>query len=116
VREKIKKYDIAVALLISAIVGIELGVASQQIFSKGKGSSHLSFARQTAMYLMHVVFQINIARVARAFNRDPSTVSHACHMIEDYREDPFFDDKLSRLEYFLKTAPVPAAISKAAQI
>jgi len=113
--EKLKKYDMAVALLIIAIVAIDFGVANRAILDKAKGSSQLSFARQASMYLMHVVFQISISRVARAFMRDPSTASHACHTIENYRDDPFFDEKLNRLEYFLKTAPVPSAINGAAR-
>ncbi len=104
--------DLALAQLVAAIVAIEFGVASPRMFSKTKGPSHLSFARQVSMYLVHVVYQINLSRVARAFSRDRSTVSYACNVIEDCREDPYFDEKLVRLEIFLNRAPLPNVLEK----
>lgn len=108
---KTKNSDLAMAQLVAAAVAIEFGVASPSLFSKTKGPSHLSFARQVSMYLVHVVYQINLSRVARAFNRDRSTVSYACNVIEDCREDPCFDEKLTRLESFLDTAPQPILLT-----
>lgn len=98
--------DLALAQLVAAIVAIEFGVTGPSLFSKSKGPSHLSFARQVSMYLVHVVYQVNLSRVARVFCRDRSTVSHACHVIEDCREDPYFDEKIANLEIFLGHAPV----------
>lgn len=104
--------DLALAQLVAAVVAIEFGVASPSLFSKTKGPSHLSFARQVSMYLVHVVYQINLSRVARAFRRDRSTVSYACNVIEDCREDPYFDEKIARLEIFLGHAPVSSRLEK----
>ncbi len=112
--EQDKKTEIAIAKLVAATVAMEFGVSSTQVFKKHKGPNYLSFTRQAAMYLMHVVFGFNISRVARAFGRDRSTACHACHVIEDCREDPVFDEKLSRLEVFLKAAPMPANTREAA--
>jgi chromosomal replication initiation ATPase DnaA len=39
---------------------------------------------------------------ARAFGRDRSTVSYACHRIEDEREDPAFDERLDALERLIR--------------
>ena len=50
------------------------------------------------MYLCHTAFERSLARVAIAFGRDRSTVAHACHAIEDRREDPHFDDWIDALE------------------
>jgi chromosomal replication initiation ATPase DnaA len=102
---KQESIDRALAQLIVAAVAIELGIQATQVFAKYKGPSHISFARQVSMYLMHVVFQINLSRVARAFGRDRSTVSHACNVIEDCREDNEFDEKMMGLEIFLQDAP-----------
>ncbi|PHR94339.1 MAG: chromosomal replication initiator DnaA [Robiginitomaculum sp.] len=104
--------DLALAQLVAAAVAIEFGVASPRLFSKTKGPSHLSFARQVAMYLVHIVYQINLSRVARSFSRDRSTVSYACNVIEDCREDPYFDEKLTRLERFLDAEPLPAMLGQ----
>lgn len=98
--------DCAVTQLVAAVVALEFDVVSPHLFSPTKGPSNISFARQVTMYLVHVVYQVNLSRVARVFSRDRSTVSHACHVIEDCREDPVFDEKLTRLEMFLGAAPV----------
>lgn len=98
--------DRVCAHLVIAAVSLEFGVPHTEIYSTTKGKSHVSFARQVAMYLLNVVFGVNLSRVGRAFDRDRSTASYACNMIEDYREDPVLDAKISRLENFLALAPL----------
>ena len=56
------------------------------------------------MYLMHVVYRLNLTEVAAIFGRDRSTASHACHLIEDLRDDPRFDRQLAQLENLLREA------------
>lgn len=59
------------------------------------------------MYLCPTGFGLNLARVANAFGRDRSTVAHACHAVEDRREEPHFDLWISALEAMLRRAPGP---------
>ncbi len=59
------------------------------------------------MYLCHVAFELSLARVAVAFGRDRSTVAHACHMIEDRRDEIRFDIWIGGLEAMLRDAPEP---------
>ncbi len=108
-----KQYEIALAQLVCAIVSIEFGVSTSDLLSASKGSAHKSFARQVAMYLMHVVFQVRVAGVGRAFGRDPSTASYACRIIEDEREDALFDHKLQVLEEFLNSAAILKKVNNA---
>lgn len=96
-----KKTDIQRAQLIVAAVTLEFGTPYMDVKSKTRGSSDICFARQLSMYLMNVIYGISLSRIGRAFNRDRSTASHACNVIEDYREDPQLDDKVARLEQFL---------------
>lgn len=56
------------------------------------------------MYLAHVVFGASLAEIGLAFGRDRTTVSHACGLIEDLRDDPAFDADLERLEQVLLAA------------
>ncbi|MCB2112968.1 MAG: hypothetical protein KDD85_05405 [Parvularculaceae bacterium] len=58
----------------------------------------VAFARQLAMYLCHVVADMSLRDVAEEFGRDRTTVSHACHAIEDRRECPIFDRQIEHLE------------------
>lgn len=55
-------------------------------------------ARQISMYVCHVALGVPQADVGFAFGRDRSTVGHACHMVEDRRDDPAFDDLVAAVE------------------
>ena len=55
------------------------------------------FARQVAMYLAHVVCGL-LTEVGTLFKRDGTTVTHACGVVEDRRNDPEFDLRLDHLE------------------
>lgn len=102
------KSDLARARLVMAAVALEFGVPDIEVWSQTKGTSRSSFARQIAMYLTHIVYEINLSRVARTFNRDRSTASHACKVVEESRDDDLIDEKLISLEAFLERAPHPA--------
>lgn len=58
-------------------------------------------ARQVAMYLAHVAKGISLTSIGAAFGRDRTTVSYACRLIEDLRDDKQFDAELDRLEALL---------------
>jgi len=100
--------DEASARLAAGVAGYALCVAPDEILDVSRGSADAAFARQVAMYLCHVAFELSLARVAVAFGRDRSTVAHACHSIEDRREDHQFDVWIDSLEAMLRAAPQPA--------
>lgn len=94
----------ASARLAATLVACGLGVEVDEILEPGRGSRRTAFARQVAMYLHYIVHEQSLAQVALAFGRDRSTVSHACHAIEDKREEPVFDGWLGALEEALRQA------------
>lgn len=98
--------DGASAQLAAAVTSFAMGVEADRIMGDARGSAEVAFARQVAMYLCHVAFELGLARVAAAFARDRSTVSHACHLIEDRREDEAFEHWINALELALRGAPV----------
>lgn len=53
------------------------------------------------MYLAHVAKGISLTAIGAAFGRDRTTVSYACSLIEDLRDDVEFDAELDRLEALL---------------
>ena len=59
---------------------------------------YVAFARQSAMYLAHVAFEISYSDVGRCFGRDRTTAAYACSLVEDRREDPAVDSVLASLE------------------
>ncbi|HEX2146378.1 MAG TPA: helix-turn-helix domain-containing protein, partial [Pseudorhizobium sp.] len=60
--------------------------------------------RQISMYVCHVALSMPQQDVGVAFGRDRTTVSHACHVVEDRRDDPFFDDFVSAIERIVVSA------------
>ncbi len=106
--------DAAAAQLSAHVVSYALGVPSGSIVDEARGCSKTAYARQLAMYLCHVAFELSLARVAIAFGRDRSTVAHACHAIEDRRDEAQFDVWLSSLETTLRAAPAPAVLRASA--
>ncbi len=75
-------------------------------------SAPAALARQVAMYLVHVVLGLNLTEIGLAFGRDRSTVSHACQLIEEKRDNPQFDMVVSRLEMLLKCMAVKAPAAR----
>jgi chromosomal replication initiation ATPase DnaA len=102
-----RRDDEAAARLAASVASYGLGVSSEAILGEERGTVEVAFARQVAMYLCHAGFQLSLTRVAVAFGRDRSTVSYACHMIEDRRDEPQFDLWMSGLEAMLEDPPLP---------
>lgn len=85
------------AYLAAALTAYALGLRLESVLMSGRGTPQESRARHIAMYLTHVGLGMSLARVARAFDRDRSTVSYACHSVEDLRDDEPFDDFIEQL-------------------
>lgn len=100
--------DSAKARLVCELVGYTLAI-DEDLMCPTRGSPNSALARQISMYLCHVGFGISLHRVANAFGRDRSTIAHACHLIEDKRDDDVYDCLLDALENALKMVPEPKA-------
>lgn len=68
------------------------------VFAATRSRKAATDARQLAMYLANCAGGMPIERVALAFGRDASTVSHNIGLIEDRRDVPAFEDLLTKLE------------------
>jgi len=79
-------------------------VPAAQIVARRRGSRRAARARQAAMYLAHVALGLPVLAVGKAFRRDHTTVSYACHRVEDRRDDPAFDAALADLELAARIA------------
>lgn len=78
-------------------VAADYGVAVADLRQRGRRAA-TAFARQSAMYLAHVVYGASFTRIGALFGRDRTTVAHACRLVEGRREDPRIDGRLARLE------------------
>jgi chromosomal replication initiation ATPase DnaA len=108
-----REQDEARAKLARTLVAYAFGVAEQDMDALTRKNARVAFSRQIAMYLAHIAFELSLSRVAMAFGSDRTTVSHACHLIEDRRDDPAFDAQLEDLESLLRAAPLPAQLHPA---
>lgn len=100
--------DEAAARLAAGVTAFALDVSTDDVLGLQRGSAEVAFARQVAVYLCHTAFEMSLSRVATAFGRDRSTVAHACHVIEDRRDEAHFDVWIGSLETMLRDAPAPA--------
>ncbi len=90
---------------VTHLVAMATDVSPGDISAQKRTSLAAARARQIAIYLTHVTFHWPLNRVAFAFGRDRTTCAHACHKIEDLREDAGFDARLATLEECLRQAP-----------
>ncbi len=91
-------------ILLMQIAQEALGITSEacnvsiyELKAKRRSRATIAFARQIAMYLAHVVGQMTLADISAVFERDRTTVAHACAMIEDRRDSPMFDRQMEFL-------------------
>lgn len=97
-------YDLNVGNLVIKLVSTMEKVDVDEIVRTSRGRADICLARQIAMYLMHTVFSCPYHRVAAFFGRDRTTISHACKLIEDARDDRDFDTRLEVMENLLVSA------------
>jgi chromosomal replication initiation ATPase DnaA len=80
------------------IVAALFSVSSKELRKPGRTADSISRVRQIAMYVAHVVLRLTQGEVGRGFGRDRTTVIHACHIVEDLRDDAEFDRAVSMVE------------------
>src|SRR3954454_19523810 len=85
---------------VAFCVARDFGLEPAALFAPTRGTSRAAFARQVAMYLAHTAFALSFEAISRGFDRDRTTVSHACHVVEDGRDDVWLDWRLAALELF----------------
>ena len=66
-------------------------VSGREMRRAGRTTLGVSRVRQIAMYVAHTALGLSMNEVGRGFGRDRTTVLHACHLIEDLRDDAEFD-------------------------
>lgn len=80
------------------ILSICFSVPGREIRQMGRSATAIARVRQIGMYVCHVAIGMTMQEVAIGFQRDRSTVVHACHLIEDMRDDSDFDILVGTVE------------------
>lgn len=97
---------------IAALIARENRVSIRLIMHSSRCRVDAARARQLAMYLAHTMLGQSLADVGEAFGRDRTTVSYACKLIEDLRDDREFEAAVTRLEGVIEH-DVPASVTGA---
>ncbi len=97
-----------VVRFITLCVARDFGLDQDVLLVPTRGAPQAAFARQVAIYLAHVCFGLSFVAVGRMFQRDRTTVAHACRVIEDRRDDRDLDRRLTALERACRRAPAGA--------
>lgn len=96
-------HDDAGLAQVLALISRERKIPIRLLVHVSRCQADTARARQLAMYLAHVSKGISLTAIGAAFGRDRTTVSYACNLIEDLRDDARFDAELDRLEAQLVT-------------
>ncbi|EKF40616.1 chromosomal replication initiator DnaA-like protein [Nitratireductor indicus C115] len=80
------------------IVAALFNVSGRELREAGRSSMGVARVRQIGMYVAHVILGLNMTEVGRGFGRDRTTVQHACHLVEDMRDDDDFDRIVNMVE------------------
>lgn len=83
---------------VAATVASVFNVAQNTLRAPTRSCADVAFARQVAMYIMHVEFGWSLTSVGRRFGRDRTTAGYACRRVEDCRDDPAIDTTLTAIE------------------
>lgn len=84
--------------LMEAAIAAAFAVPVDEMRAPSRRSAAVAFARQSAMYLAHVVFELNYSTTGQLFYRDRTTAAHACQLVEERRDDMAIDRLLYMLE------------------
>jgi len=86
------------------LLAVFFNVSGRQLRSSKRTVKPVSRIRQIGMYVAHVTLGLKMVAVGAGFGRDKSTVVHACHTIEDMRDDEDFNVIVSRVEHLVTIA------------
>lgn len=84
--------------ILEFATAVAFEIETKDLRRRTRGRAHAAFARQVAMYLAHVAYGLTYSDVGRVFERDRTTVAHACEVVEDRRDDAVIDRTLDLLE------------------
>lgn len=86
------------------LMSVLFSVSGRQLRSPKRHDRAVARVRQIGMYIAHVTLGLRMIDVAAGFGRDKSTVVHACHVIEDMRDDTDFDQIIAKAERIVRIA------------
>ncbi|MBO0140687.1 transposase [Agrobacterium sp. Ap1] len=87
-----------VCRIVSQITAETISLLSDRVMVRNERRRPSCHVRQISMYVCHVALRMSFSDIGAAFGRDRTTVGHACHVVEDRRDDLAFDEFVSAIE------------------
>lgn len=103
VESRRSRYQSKCFMLVVELVSSFFEVSVESLQGRTRGIAPICQARQICMYLLHTSLSISYPEIGQLFCRDRTTISHACMVVEDLRDDCDIDLNLTRLESILET-------------
>lgn len=88
--------------VIEDIVADVFRVDAELLRQPTRGRARIALARQVAMYIAHIGYGLTLTEVGVLFDRDRTTVAHACTVVESRRDDREFDVAVLLLEQIVR--------------
>jgi len=88
-----------VCRIVSQITAETISLLSDRVMVRNERRRPSCHVRQISMYVCHVALRMSFSDIGAAFGRDRTTVGHACHVVEDRRDDLAFDEFVSAIEH-----------------
>jgi Bacterial dnaA protein helix-turn-helix len=113
----------ALRLIIEQTVGYGFDLEPELLSFPSRGRARIALARQVSMYLAHVCLSFSLTQVGQLFERDRTTVAHACEVVEQRRDNQAFDLAITLLERVIRimcgapgrrpgvTTPLPISVT-----
>ncbi|MBC2884715.1 hypothetical protein H7Q97_04770 [Ochrobactrum sp. CM-21-5] len=86
------------------LLAASFGVKGAELRSPMRCRREVARVRQIGMYVAHTSCKMAMSEVAVGFARDRTTVMHACHLVEDLRDDADFDAVVTTFERIVCSA------------
>ena len=96
--QAMNRRSLALCRLVETVAAVAFSANLDEMRAPTRCRAHIAFARQVAMYLAHISFGLSFTDIGRCFERDRTTVAHACRLVEDRRDEPGLDTSLDYLE------------------
>lgn len=87
-----------VRTMIEVTIAAAMNLPFEELGAKTRRTAPVAFARQISMYCAHVTFGWSLTEAGAIFNRDRTTASHACRLVEDRRDEPAIDRMIETIE------------------
>lgn len=98
VNEPAERY---IGRVLAEAVGGALSVDPEKLAVKGRGDARTAFARHIAIYIARTRLGLSFTAAGRLFDRDRTTVAHACRRVEERRDELWADELVEQIDRVL---------------